>query len=206
MSSILPGRDRPFGPRLPRRLVAELLGIAGPAPFARPGQRGAAVLVFAVAAAACGGRRPPAAAQPQVVSSVGVGECAEPEHAGVVGPRPRFVAADRDLGGGPQIERIVDDKSLCDRAGNCHWNVFVRSPGQESCIRYAGTLSASALEPMSSMGAAGMRDIRAYWTLASGRTLVQDYRFSRGGYRVLDALLCRSTDDDRLECVEEAAR
>lgn len=152
--------------------------------------------------AACGGRAAGPPARPAAVSTVEVGECADAERAGAISATPRVVHADRDLGGGPDHERIVADKNLCDQLGNCHWNVFLPAQGGSPCTRYAGTLSASVLEPLSSSGAAGMRDVRGYWTLASGRMLVQEYRFSRGGYRVVDALLCRTTDDDRLECAE----
>jgi hypothetical protein len=78
--------------------------------------------------------------------------------------------------------------------------------GQDDCLRYAGTLAATTLEPLATSGQRGMRDVRAYWKLPSGRTLVQEYRYTRGGYRAVDALLCRTGDDDRLECAEEDVR
>jgi hypothetical protein len=154
----------------------------------------------------CGGRpgrtvtavRPPAA-------SVLVGECADPQRDGVVSARPDLVRANRDLGGGPKVEQVLSDRNLCDKAGNCQWNIFL-APEAEGCIRYAGTLAATTLEPMPTSGHAGMRDVRAYWTLASGRTLVQEYRFAHGGYRVVDALLCRPSGDDRLDCAETEIR
>lgn len=164
-----------------------------------------AAVVLAVLAA-CGGRRPAPPAHPTALSSIGVGECATSEVAGAVSARPVLVHADRDLGGGPEPERVVADKAMCDEVGNCHWNVFVPSAAPQGCLRYAGTLSASVLEPLDASGSSGMRDVRAYWTLASGRMLVQQYRFSRGGYRVVDALLCKTAADDRLECAEESAR
>lgn len=152
--------------------------------------------------AACGGRPAAPPTRPTAVSTVAVGECADAEHAGAITAKPRVIRADRDLGGGADDERIIADKNLCDERGNCHWNVFLPADGA-GCTRYAGTLSASVLEPLLSSGGAGMRDVRGYWALASGRMLVQEYRFSRGGYRVVDALLCRTTDDDRLECTED---
>ncbi len=156
-----------------------------------------------LALAACGGKAPAAVARHTPVPGSSIGECGEIESAGVLSARPRLVRADRDLGGGPEAERVVADKALCDDAGNCQWNVFVPPRDDDRCLRYAGTLAASVLEPLATSGPSGMRDVRGYWTLASGRVLVQQYRFVRGGYRVVDALLCRSVGDDRLECAEQ---
>ncbi len=154
---------------------------------------------------ACGGRAAAklSVAAPRPSSSVSIGECADPSRDGVLGTSPSTVRADRDLGGDAAAEQVIADRKMCDAAGNCQWNVFVADRGPDACVRYAGTLAAATLEPLSTSGQLGMRDVRAYWKLASGRTLVQDYRFSRGGYRVVDTLLCRTGDDDRLECAEE---
>lgn len=165
-------------------------------------------MVVTTALAACGGR---SAAKitvmaPRSVHSVAVGECADPGRDGVLSESPTAVRADRDLGGDAAAEQVIADRKMCDEAGNCHWNVFVAPRGSDECVRYAGTLDAATLEPLTTNGQHGMRDVRAYWKLASGRTLVQDYRFSRGGYRVVDALLCRTGDDDRLECAEQDVR
>lgn len=159
----------------------------------------------ALVLAACGGRSAAklSVAAPRPASSVSVGECADPSRDGVLGASPKPVRADRDLGGDAALEQVVADRKMCDGDGNCQWNVFVAAHGADDCVRYAGTLAAATLEPLATSGQLGMRDVRAYWKLASGRTLVQDYRFSRGGYRVIDTLLCRTGDDDRLECAEE---
>lgn len=164
---------------------------------------------FAVlGSAACGGKAPTklTVVAPRSINSVAVGECADPSRDGVLSESPNAVRADRDLGGDPGLEQVIADRKMCDEVGNCHWNIFVAPRGSDECVRYAGTLAAATLEPLSTAGQHGMLDVRAYWKLASGRTLVQDYRFSRGGYRVADALLCRTADDDRLECAEQDVR
>jgi hypothetical protein len=140
------------------------------------------------------------------VASVVIGECGDPQRDGVVSASPRLIHADRDLGGGPAAEPVIADRKMCDEAGNCQWNVFLAPQNGEGCFRYLGTLTASTLEPLATSGQQGMRDVRGYWALPSGRVLVQQYRFARGGYRVVDALLCRRSDDDRLECTEDQAR
>lgn len=165
-------------------------------------------IAAALSLAACGSRPPAKLAvhAPRATHSVDVGECADPQRDGVISEAPTTVHADRDLGGDAGVEQVVADRKMCDEAGNCHWNVFVAPRAPDECVRYAGTLAATTLEPLSSSGQLGMRDVRGYWKLPSGRVLVQDYRFSRGGYRVVDALLCRTADDDRLECAEEDVR
>jgi hypothetical protein len=165
-------------------------------------------IVGAVAVAGCGGRAGGTVSvqRPRSLQSVAIGECGDPRHDGVISESPRLVHADRDLGGDRTIEQVVTDRNLCDEAGNCQWNVFFAPQGEDGCRRYVGTLAAATLEPLQTKGQSGMLDIRAYWALPSGRTLVQDYRFNRGGYRAVDALLCRSSGDDRLECAEEEVR
>jgi hypothetical protein len=179
-----------------------------PADGAQPRRTKVIAVAAVVLAAACGGRAAPTRpAHPlPPPQSAGVGECAQPERDGVIGKAPKLRRADRDLGGDATAEQVVADRGLCDELGNCHWNIFVAPHEQDGCVRYAGTLSATTLEPLPSQGQSGMRDVRGYWTLSSGRILVQDYRFARGGYRVVDTLLCRTADDDRLECAETEAR
>jgi hypothetical protein len=118
-----------------------------------------------------------------------------------MGAAPRLDRADRDLDGDGVAESIVVDRGMCTAAGNCYWNVFL-PPRDGGCARYAGTFAASALEPQPGAGEAGLRDVRGYWALGGGRLLLQTYRFVRGGYQVVDALLCRRGDDDRLDCVD----
>ncbi len=171
-------------------------------------QRAAVLAVVAVSLAACSGRSAAklSVAAPRSLHSVAIGECADPARDGVISGSPKVVRADRDLGGDGAAEQVIADRKMCDGAGNCHWNIFVAPRGEGDCTRYAGTLAAMTLEPMAAGGQLGMRDVRAYWKLPSGRTLVQEYRYARGGYRVVDALLCRTGDDDRLECAEEDVR
>ena len=47
-----------------------------------------------------------------------------------------------------------------------------------------------------------MVDVRSYWHLHGDRVLVQSYRFARGGYRLVDALVCKRAGDDKLECAD----
>jgi hypothetical protein len=171
----------------------------------RPRGARTALVLSGLALAACGGRSAGkiAVAAPRAPSSVAVGECADPGRDGVISAAPTAVRADRDLGGDAAAEQVVADRKMCDEAGNCQWNIFVAARASDDCVRYAGTLAAATLEPLATSGQLGMRDVRGYWKLPSGRTLVQDYRFTRGGYRVVDALLCRTGGDDRLECAEE---
>lgn len=141
--------------------------------------------------------------RPIPVPSVLVGSCAQPGRDGVIGAAPRLDRADRDLNGDGIPEAIVVDRSLCTPEGNCYWNVFVLPPaGSAECARYAGTFEGGALEPMPTKGDDNMADVRGYWNLHGGRLLLQSYRFFRGGYRLVDALLCKRARDDTLECAD----
>jgi hypothetical protein len=156
-----------------------------------------------VAAAAC--QREPRATTPRPVPtpSVQVGSCARPDRDGVLGSAPRIQRADKDLNGDGVADVIASDRSLCTPEGNCYWNVFVMPPvGSSECARYVGTFEARALEPMATVGDENMADVRGYWNLHGGRFLLQSYRFLHGGYRIVEALLCKRASDDRLECAD----
>lgn len=133
--------------------------------------------------------------------SVQVGACGEPGRDGVMSTSPRVDRADRDLDGDGTPESIVVDRAMCTGEGNCYWNVF--SPpaaGSQECARYAGTFAGAALEPLPAKGDDNMSDVRGYWNLHGGRLLLQSYRFVRGGYQLVDALLCKRAADDKLDC------
>lgn len=170
---------------------------------ARCAVRGAPVAI-ACAVAACGAPR--AAAGPARVvptPTVQVGACGDPTRDGVIGASPKLDRADRDLNGDGVAEAVVVDRSMCTTDGNCYWNVFLAPPrGSQECARYAGTFEAAALEPLGSRGDDNMVDVRGYWNLHGGRLLLQSYRFTRGGYRIVEAVQCRRERDDRLECME----
>jgi hypothetical protein len=156
-----------------------------------------------VGLAAC--HREPHATMPRSIPtpSVQVGSCATPGHDGVMSAAPRLDRADRDLNGDGAAEAIVVDRSLCTSEGNCYWNVFVVPPaGSSDCARYAGTFEGGALEPLATRGDDHMADVRGYWNLHGGRLLLQSYRFLRGGYRIVEALLCKRGDDDKLDCAD----
>jgi hypothetical protein len=156
-----------------------------------------------VALAACHREPRPTAPRPVPAPSVQVGSCATPGRDGVVGPAPRLERADRDLNGDGVAEAIVVDRALCTAQGNCHWNVFVAASGEApDCARYAGTFEAARLEPLATKGDDGMADVRGYWNLHGGRLLLQSYRFARGGYRIIEALICRRATDDKLDCAD----
>jgi hypothetical protein len=184
------------------------LWIAPPTLRATPRARlwtslGARVCAAWIALAACHQATPPAAPRPRPAPSVQVGSCASPGHDGVLGPHPRLDRADRDLNGDGVPEAIVVDRSLCTAEGNCYWNVFVVPPtGSSDCARYVGTFEGGALEPLAATGDDNMADVRGYWNLHGGRLLLQSYRFLRGGYRIVDALLCKRARDDTLECAD----
>ena len=143
------------------------------------------------------------ATTPRVVPtpSVQVGACGEPGRDGVMGASPRLDRADRDLDGDGTPESIVVDRGMCTGDGNCYWNVFKPPPqGSQECSRYAGTFAGAALEPLAQKGDDNMSDVRGYWNLHGGRLLLQSYRFVRGGYQLVDALLCKRAADDKLDC------
>jgi hypothetical protein len=132
-----------------------------------------------------------------------VGACATPGRDGVVGASPRLDHADRDLNGDGVAEAIVVDRALCSPEGNCAWNVFLAPPrGSTECARFAGTFEGAVLEPLPSRGEDNMVDIRSYWHLHGDRVLLQAYRFQRGGYRLVDALVCARSRDDTLDCAD----
>jgi hypothetical protein len=160
-------------------------------------------IVLVVVLAAC--HREPRATAPRPIPtpSVHVGSCATPGRDGVMSAAPKLDRADRDLNGDGSAEAIVVDRSLCTAEGNCYWNVFVVPPtGSSDCARYAGTFEGGALEPLSTKGDDNMADVRGYWNLHGGRLLLQSYRFLRGGYRIVEALLCKRAQDDKLDCAD----
>lgn len=154
-------------------------------------------------AAACQRQARPPAAPHALAPIVPVGSCARPERDGKLSTSPRIERADKDLNGDGVLDAIVVDRTLCTADGNCFWNVFVvPSSGSSECARYVGTFEARALEPMTTLGDENMVDVRGYWNLHSGRFLLQSYRFLHGGYRLVEALICRRERDDRLECAD----
>lgn len=145
--------------------------------------------------------------RPMPTPSVQVGACATPGRDGVMSAKPRLDRADRDLDGNGTREPIVVDRALCTAEGNCYWNVFVTPPtapvgGGPDCARFAGTFEGGALEPLTTRGDDNMADVRGYWNLHGGRLLLQSYRFVRGGYRLVEALLCKRAADDKLDCAD----
>lgn len=173
---------------------------------ASPAARRAA-LAIAIAGAACGPPRTPTLpARVMPTPTVQVGSCGDPSRDGVMSASPKLDHADRDLNGDGAAETIVVDRTMCTADGNCYWNVFVvppqRSEGAPACARYAGTFEAAALEPLRSRGDDNMTDVRGYWNLHGSRLLLQSYRFTRGGYRIVEAVQCRREHDDRLECMD----
>ena len=71
------------------------------------------------------------------------------------------------------------------------------------CARFAGALAGAYLEPHAPGPGGVPAPVRAYWNLGGPRLLVQDYEFRRGGYVLVDTLVCRREDDDRLRCTED---
>ncbi len=138
--------------------------------------------------------------------SVQVGACGEPGRDGVMGTSPKLDRADRDLDGDGTAEAIVVDRAMCTPEGNCYWNVFRAPHAAGECSRYAGTFAAAALEPLATTGDDNMRDVRGYWNLHGGRLLLQSYRFARGGYQIVDAVLCKRAEDDKVTCIASEAR
>jgi hypothetical protein len=189
--------------RIASRVPAVGQGRASPAGRVAPLGLGLG-LALAVAGAACGSSRAsvrPARVMP--TPTVQVGACGDPRRDGVMSAAPKLDRADRDLDGDGTAEAIVVDRAMCTPEGNCYWNVFLAPPrGSQECARYAGTFEAAALEPLGSRGDGNMIDVRGYWNLHGGRLLLQSYRFTRGGYRIVEAVQCRRERDDRLECME----
>ncbi|MDX2088200.1 MAG: hypothetical protein SFX73_10125 [Kofleriaceae bacterium] len=159
-------------------------------------------IALALAVSACTKSAKTTTPRDMPMPSVQVGACGQPGVDGVVGKSPKIERWDRDLDGDGVDELVVVDRSMCSD-GNCYWNVF-RPPaaGTSECSRYAGTFAAAALEPLAGKGEDNMQDIRGYWHLHGGRLLLQSYRFVRGGYQLVDALLCRRAADDKLECTD----
>jgi hypothetical protein len=158
-----------------------------------------AIAAMVISVSACGSSRKPIA-RPPVDHSGQVGACADPERDGVMSKSPRLDRHDRDLNGDGAPELVVTDRSSCTEHGNCYWNVFTRDAGGK-CMRLAGTIAGAALETLDETGDRGYRSVRAWWRLSGGgRLLMEEYRYRRGGYRVVDSLLCRRFDDDRIQC------
>ena len=160
----------------------------------------ALALAAALLATSCARTR---AVHPQPVATGRVGQCADPEQGGVIGAHPRLSRADRDLDGDDRPEVVVADRTMCTAHGNCYWNLYSqdRSAG---CQRYLGTIAASVIDRLTRRGDDGFHDLRGWWQLtADSRVLLQEYRYRHGGYRVVEALVCRQEGDDRLLCASE---
>jgi hypothetical protein len=163
----------------------------------------AAVLSLALLAALAGACARTRAVSPAPVAPNGVGECVDPERGGVLSARPDLSRADRDLDGDRQPEVVVADRSMCTAQGNCYWNVYARDAAA-GCQRYVGTVAASVIDRLSRRGDDGFHDLRGWWRLSSdSRVLLQEYHYRHGGYRVVDAMVCRQEGDDRLHCASD---
>ncbi len=164
----------------------------------------ALALLMSVLVSGCGRKRgtSPAPARPlPVQGDVRVGDCADPAKEGVVGEAPSLDRADRDLNDDGNDEVVVAARGMCTKEGNCHWNLY-RTEGE--CHRYLGTVSASGIQRIPPRGEDGFYGLRGFWRLTGdGRVLLQEYRFRRGGYRLVEAVLCRQADDDRILCEEQ---
>lgn len=162
--------------------------------------------VLALMVAGCPGKtRPATPVAPTVVhqvTTIEVGACGVPERDGVVSAAPILVRADRDLDGDGQPEAVVADQAMCTALGNCYWNVFLPAT-DGGCARFAGALAGAYLEPRAPGPGGVPAPVRAYWNLQAPRLLVQDYEFRRGGYVIVDTLVCRREADDRLSCSED---
>jgi hypothetical protein len=166
--------------------------------------RAASVLLLVLSG--CPASRSRAPAEPRVTSvpppTVRAGDCGVPEQDGVVSAAPRLVRADRDLDGDGLTEAVVADQAMCTPEGNCYWNVFLTAT-DGGCARFAGALAGAYLEPRA-QGPGGVPvPVRTYWTLGGSRLLMQEYEFRRGGYVLVDTLVCRRESDDRLRCSED---
>jgi hypothetical protein len=163
-----------------------------------------AILAPCVVVVAC--THPQGRTTPQLVPtpSVQPGECGVPGRDGVMSNAPKVDHADRDLDGDGRAEVIVVDRAKCDAHANCYWNVFKVGARPGECARYLGNFAGAALETLTTKGDENMSDIRAYWNQASGRLLLQPYRFVRGGYLIDDGdvIQCKRASDDRLECAD----
>lgn len=169
--------------------------------------------VLIVGVVGCGGRAAkktmPSSAMP--TPAIAVGACGTPDHDGVVNAQAglvRLERADRDLNNDGQDEVVTVDRSMCNSSGNCHWNVFAPAPPSEGCQRFLGTISGRALQVATDdkPSDGGYVPVRAFWQQSEGRVLVQAYRFSAGGYRLVDVLMCQQGDGDALHCEEQSAK
>jgi hypothetical protein len=160
----------------------------------------ALALALVLVAAGCARSR---AVRPQPVASGTVGQCVDPQRGGVVGRRPRLARADRDLDGDDRPEVVVADRNMCTAHGNCYWNLYSHDR-QAGCQRYLGTIAASVIDRLARSGDDGFHDLRGWWQLsADSRVLLQEYRYRHGGYRVVEAMVCRQEGDDRLHCASD---
>ena len=176
--------------------------------FGSAGQHRAAALLAAALLAGCPrGAGTTTGVGTVPTPTVGVGDCAEPGRDGVMSATPRLEQQPRDLDGDGVDEAVTVDRAACRPDGNCFWNVFRMPPAGAidpvGCVRFVGTLAGVALEPLSSTGDGGMIDLRSYWSLGANRVLLQSYRFSGGGYQLMDALPCRRMEDERLQCADD---
>lgn len=179
---------------------------AGVQPAFRAVTRAVVVAVAVAALAGCGTARKVTRPDPTAAATVDVGTCADPQRDGVLGAKPRLRTHERDLNRDGAGELVVSDETMCSAEGNCQWNLF--EVGRDRCHVYIGTVAGASLQQLTRTGDRGFADLRAWWRFPGGeRYLMQEYRYRRGGYRVVDAVVCRrARGADTLQCADDAAR
>jgi len=166
--------------------------------------RMSALALMASLVGACGGRSVTKSTKLPTApnANVGVGDCGDPGRNGVVSVRPNMKRADLDLNDDGRPEPVVADRSLCTKEGNCHWNIFVRD-ATTGCHRYVGTVAGAGMQRSHERGDDGFSDLRGWWDFGrGGRLLFQHYRFRRGAYHIIEALICHRQEGGRVLCAE----
>lgn len=129
------------------------------------------------------------------------GECIARFQDGVASGEPDWLSANQDLDGDGVDEAVRADLRLCDRQGNCHWNLFAQDSIKRCSQVYWGTVSGAHLQRTTD---ASFSPIIGWWRLSADRWLRQTYTFSGTQYEAADVVVCRRMPHDYVQCGDSA--
>lgn len=141
-------------------------------------------------------------------TTVATGTCANPVSDGVVGSFHQPDYRTLDLNDDLIPELLVADRTLCDNADNCYWNVFtIDTSGDCLPYTYAGTIEAREIELLDDTGDRSFRSLQGLWHRGEGMWSVKTYRFAATHYTTIPSAhrFCWGDSPKDAQCMKSAA-